>query len=254
MENMEPILETKLLYKRFGSVEAVKNVSWQVHGGEVTALVGDNGAGKSTLIKLITGAYLPDAGEIWVRGRHVHLGGPSDSLRLGIAAVYQDLALVESRDVMMNMFLGMEQTHGPLNLFLDKKGMAHAARRVLEDIHSRIPDPRVAVAKLSGGQRQVVAVGRALVRGGDIIIMDEPTAALGVEQTQEVLNLIQTLRTSGKTVIVISHNLSQILQIADWISVMFHGELIGTRRKTETTREEVVSMIMGAKADAMAMA
>jgi D-xylose transport system ATP-binding protein len=252
--NQQPILETHGLCKRFGSVEAVKDVSWQVRPGQVTALVGDNGAGKSTLIKLICGAYLADTGEIWVRGQRATISGPVDAFRLGIAPVYQSLELVENRDVMMNMFLGSELTRGPLDIFLDKKRMLAESNRVLEEIHSRIPDVRAPVSKLSGGQRQVVAVGRALVRGGDIIIMDEPTAALGVEQTREVLHLIETLRERGKTVILISHNLSQVMEVADWISVMFHGEMVGTQRKTDVTRADVVSMIMGTKMDDLSMA
>jgi len=232
----------------------VKQVSWQVYPGEVAALLGDNGAGKSTLIKLICGALLPSAGEIWVRGSRAQITGPADAFKLGIAPVYQDLALVESRDVVMNMFLGTELTHGPLRLLLDHRGMAREAQRVLDEVHSRIPSVREVVRKLSGGQRQAVAVGRALLRGGEIIIMDEPTAALGVEQTKEVLQLIETLRSQGRTVILISHNISQVFQVADRISVMFHGELVGTRRTAETTHEEIVSMIVGAKTDAMAMA
>jgi len=254
MEPMQPILETRGLCKRFGFVEAVKNVDWQIYPGQVTALLGDNGAGKSTLIKLICGAYLADAGEIWVRGQRARIRGPVDAFNLGIAPVYQSLELVENRNVMLNMFLGSELTHGPLGIFLDKKRMVEQSMQVLQDIHSRIPDVRVPVAKLSGGQRQVVAVGRALVRGGDIIILDEPTAALGVEQTREVLRLIESLRANGKTVILISHNLSQVLEVADWISVMFHGEMVGTRPKDQVSRADIVSMIMGTKADDLAMA
>ena len=251
----EPILETREISKSFGAVQAVNQVSWQVYPGEVTALVGDNGAGKSTLIKMITGALVADEGIILVHGEEVHIHTPEDAFRHRIAAVYQDLALVESRDVVMNMFLGNEMTHGPLNLFLDHKGMQRETERVLtEEIHTRMPSVRQLVSRLSGGQRQAVAVGRALIRGGEIIIMDEPTAALGVEQTQEVLHLIDTLRSRGNTVIVISHNLSQVFEVSDQISVMFHGEMVGTRRTSETTREEIVSMIVGVRADGMAVA
>lgn len=250
----QPILETQELRKSFGAVHAVRGVTWTVNAGEVCALVGDNGAGKSTLIKLICGAVLPDSGEIQVRGERVNITGPMDAFKLGIAPVYQDLALVESRDVVMNMFLGDELTTGPLKLFLDHHGMAREAQRVLDEIHSRIPSVREMVRKLSGGQRQAVAVGRALLRGGQIIIMDEPTAALGIEQTREVLQLIETLRSQGKTVILISHNISQVFQVADQISVMFHGEMVGSRRTKDTTHEEIVSMIVGTKTDAVAMA
>ncbi len=250
-----PILECRGVSKAFGAVQAVNRVDWKVHSSEVTALVGDNGAGKSTLIKLIAGALIRDEGEIYVKGQLADINTPQDAFAYGIATIYQDLALVESRDVVMNMFLGAELTHGPFNLFLDHRRMQREAERILrEEVHARLPSVRQLVSRLSGGQRQAVAVGRALLRGGEIIIMDEPTAALGVEQTREVLRLIDTLRSRGKTVIVISHNLSQIFEIADQISVMFHGEMVGSRRTKETTREEIVSMIMGVKADALSMA
>jgi D-xylose transport system ATP-binding protein len=251
-----PILECRNVSKAFGAVQAVNKVNWKVYPGEVTALVGDNGAGKSTLIKLIAGALAKDEGEFLVKGQPVEIGSPQDAFQYGLATIYQDLALVESRDVVMNMFLGAELTHGPFNLFLDHKRMQQEAERVLsEEVHSRIPSVRQVVARLSGGQRQAVAVGRALLRGGEIIIMDEPTAALGVEQTREVLRLIDELRSRGKTVVIISHNLRQIFEIADQISVMYHGEMAGSRRVKDTTREEIVSMIVGFKTDdAMAVA
>jgi len=255
METREPILETQSLSKSYGAVRAAQQVSWKVYPGEIAALVGDNGAGKSTLIKLITGAVPADEGEIFINGKPADIRTPDDAFRHGIAAVYQDLALVESRDVVMNMFLGKELTHGPLDLFLDHEGMQREAERVLvEEIHSRIPDVRQLVSRLSGGQRQAVAVGRALIRGGEIIIMDEPTAALGVEQTREVLNLMNALRDRGKTVVIISHNLSQVFEIADQISVMFGGKIVGTRRTKETTRHEIISMIVGFEADEAAFA
>ncbi len=250
-----PIFECRGISKSFGAVQAVRNVDWQVYPGEVTALLGDNGAGKSTLIKLIAGALVRDAGEFRVKGLPADINSPEDAFRYGIATIYQDLALVESRDVVQNMYLGAELTHGPLSLFLDHKRMQREAERVLqEEVHSRIPSVRQLVARLSGGQRQAVAVGRALLRGGELIIMDEPTAALGVEQTREVLRLIDALRTRGKTVIIISHNVQQVFEIADQISVMYHGEMVGTRHVSDTTREEIVSMIVGTKTDALAVA
>lgn len=250
-----PILECREVSKAFGAVQAVRNVNWKVYPGEVTALVGDNGAGKSTLIKMIAGAYARDEGEILIKGKPADIRSPQDAFKYGIATIYQDLALVEPRDVVMNMFLGTELTHGPFNLFLDHKRMQKETERILkEEVHSRIPSVRQVVYALSGGQRQAVAVGRALLRGGEIIIMDEPTAALGVEQTREVLRLIDTLRSRGKTVIIISHNLAQLFEVADQISVMFHGEMIGSRRTKETTREEIVSMIVGVASDALGVA
>lgn len=249
MDKKEPVLELRGISKSFGFVEAVKGVDWQVYPGEVAALVGDNGAGKSTLIKMICGALKPDAGELWINGIRAEIAEPADAFRLGIAPVYQDLALVDNRDVVMNMFLGGELTHGLFNLFLDHQSMANETQRVLDEIHSRIPNVREMVRKLSGGQRQAVAVGRALIRGGEVIIMDEPTAALGVEQTAEVLNLIETLRSRGKTVIFISHNIGQVIQVSDQISVMFHGQMVGTRRTRQTNNEEIVAMIVGTKKD-----
>jgi D-xylose transport system ATP-binding protein len=245
-----PILECRGISKAFGPVKAVRGVDWRVYPGEVTALVGDNGAGKSTLIKLIAGALVRDSGEFLVRGEPADINTPQDAFSRGIATIYQDLALVESRDVVMNMFLGGELTHGPLNLFLDHKKMEREAKRILEEeVHSRIPSVRQVVGRLSGGQRQAVAVGRALLRGGELIIMDEPTAALGVEQTHEVLRLIDALRSRGKAVIVISHNLVQVFDVADRVAVMYHGEMVGMRKVSETTREEIVSMIVGFKTD-----
>jgi D-xylose transport system ATP-binding protein len=249
-----PILECRNLSKSFGAVQAVKNVNWKVNPGEVNALVGDNGAGKSTLIKLVAGALVKDEGDFYIKGEKARIQTPEDAFRCGIATIYQDLALVDSRDVVQNMFLGSELTHGPFNLFLNHKKMETEAKRILEEeVHSRIPSVRQFVARLSGGQRQAVAVARALLRGGEIIIMDEPTAALGVEQTREVLRLIDNLRSRGKTVIVISHNLRQVFDIADTISVMYHGEMVGTKHVKETTREEVVSMIVGFASDAMSV-
>ena len=245
MASDEVILETTEVDKSFGAVHAVRSVSWKVYRGRVNALVGDNGAGKSTLIKLISGALQPNSGGFRVHGEETRIGGPAGAFNLGIAAVYQDLALVENRDVVMNMFLGSELTRGPGAIFLDHKGMLQQAHNVLDDIHARIPNVREMVRNLSGGQRQAVAVGRALIRGGEIIIMDEPTAALGVEQTQEVLQLIDTLRGQGKTIILISHNIQQVFEIADYISVMFHGEMLGTRSRDDATEAEVVAMIMG---------
>ncbi len=245
MTSDEVILETIDVDKSFGAVHAVRSVSWKVYRGRVNALVGDNGAGKSTLIKLISGALNPNRGGFRVRGQETNIGGPSGAFSLGIAAVYQDLALVENRDVVINMFLGSEKTRGPGALFLDHKGMLRQAHDVLNDMHARIPNVREMVRNFSGGQRQAVAVGRALIRGGEIIIMDEPTAALGVEQTHEVLQLINTLREQGKTIVLISHNIQQVFEIADYITVMFHGELLGTRPREEETEAEVVAMIMG---------
>lgn len=246
-ETQPAILETRNLSKSFAAVQAVQKVNWTVPKGQVCALLGDNGAGKSTLVKLICGAIISSAGEIWVRGQKARITTPNDALELGIAPVYQDLALIESRNVIQNLFLGGELTHGLFNWFLDHKRMELETQRVLSEIRSRIPSAKEIVRKLSGGQRQAVAIARTLIRGGEIIIMDEPTAALGVEQTREVLNLIQTLKNQGKTVILITHNISHVFEVADQVSVMFRGEMIGTKRIQDTTPDEVIAMIVGAK-------
>ncbi len=242
-----PILETRNLCKSFGAVQAVRDVSLSLLQGEVYALVGDNGAGKSSLIKLLSGVYAPTSGEIWLRGERCVLRSPQDALARGIAPVYQDLALLEHRNVVMNIFLGIELTHGPLNLILDHRRMALEAQRVLLEMRSRIPSVFEPVRKLSGGQRQAVAIGRTLIRQGEIIILDEPTAALGVEQTGEVLALIERLREAGKTVILITHNMSHVMQVADQVGVMHRGELVHSGRTADLDERELVARIMGWK-------
>ena len=220
----DTILETKELDLSFGSIQAVKQVSILIPSGQVTALVGDNGAGKSTLIKILTGALKKDAGEIWVRGNLEEINDPSDAFRLGIAAVYQDLALIENRNVVMNMFLGMELTHGPFNLFLDHKKMLRESQNLLDEIHSRIPSATEVVRKLSGGQRQAVAVGRILLRGSEIIIMDEATAALDNKTEKQMVEAINDFKEE-KTMIIIAHRLTTVKD-CDIIYKLDQGKII----------------------------
>lgn len=232
--------------KRYGHVQALDDVSIDVGAGEVVALLGDNGAGKSTLIKILSGVYVADEGTVTVRGERVEFHSPQDAARAGIATLYQDLALVEGRSVAANLFLGREFTRGP---FIDQRRIIEEARKVIEGLRADVPSVTVPVRMLSGGQRQVVAIGRAVAQGGEIIIMDEPTAALGVAESRRVLTLVDELRANGKSVLIVSHNLEHVWQIADRIVVMNRGRVVGTRRRTETTVEEVVRMIIYGAAD-----
>jgi ABC-type sugar transport system ATPase subunit len=238
-----PLLEARGISKSFLHVQALDNVDFRVQPGEVVALVGDNGAGKSTLMKTLCGAYQPDAGSIVFDGRPVTLRAPRDAIALGIAVVYQDLALVDHRDVASNVFLGREPTRGAA---VDKPRMVREAREVLNNLKVTIPSVQTLVGLLSGGQRQAVAIARAVHQGGRLIFMDEPTAALGVREQAKVLRLIEDLRSRGTAVVVVSHNLQHVFSIADRIVVLRGGQNAGERIKAETTPEEIVRLIVGA--------
>jgi D-xylose transport system ATP-binding protein len=244
----EPILELQGVSKSFGAVQALTDVDFEVYAGEVVALVGDNGAGKSTLIKCVSGAHLADAGKILVDGNEVKIHTPSDATRLGIETVYQDLALCDNLDVVANMFLGREIADpaglGPLGeLEMEKRSLD-----VLAGLHvTTIQSTRQSVASLSGGQRQSVAISRAVMWSAKIVILDEPTAALGVAQTAQVLALVKRLREQGLGVVVITHNLHTVFEIADRIIVLRLGRRVATFRQEDTTPEEVVAAIMGAQ-------
>jgi D-xylose transport system ATP-binding protein len=248
-----PILELAGITKRFGAVQALSGVHLEVSPGEVVALVGDNGAGKSTLVKTIAGIFPPDEGEIRFAGRAVTLRGPKDASKLGIATVYQDLALCDNLDVVANLFLGREQVSS-LSSALDEEAMERRALEVLKTLHVNLPRVRAPIAALSGGQRQSVAVARAVMGEAKLVLLDEPTAALGVAQTKQVLELIARLRQQGLGVVVISHNLDDVFQVSDRILVLRLGRLAGAFRTAETTREQVVARITGADADASANA
>jgi D-xylose transport system ATP-binding protein len=237
----KPLLRAHGISKAFGHVQALNDVGFEVRAGEVLALLGDNGAGKSTLIKIISGLYSADEGELFLEGEPLTLTGPKDAVHAGIATVYQDLALVDSRDVAANLFLGSEFTKGP---FVDKKRCRIEAQKLLHRIGIDLPSVRVPVSLLSGGQRQAVAVARALVHGAKLVIMDEPTAALGVAQTEQVMKLVRDLRADGKAVILISHNLRDVWDVTDRLMVLYLGRLAGTRVRSETTLEEIVRLIV----------
>jgi ABC-type sugar transport system ATPase subunit len=240
----EPILEMKHIDKAFGHVQALSRVDFELYASEVLALVGDNGAGKSTLIKILSGVYQKDEGEIYVDGKSVEIDRPADAQKFGISTVYQDLALVDVRDVGSNIYLGREPRQ--LGILINFRKMYADAREVLKVLRIDMPSVRVNVGELSGGQRQAVAIARALARGERIFLMDEPTAALGVEQQAKVTQLIADLKGHGKTVVVISHNLEHVFQVADRVIVLRRGKRVGTRFKEKTTKEEIVGLITGA--------
>jgi ABC-type sugar transport system ATPase subunit len=240
-----PLLEARGLSKAFLHVQALDSVDFRVDPGEVVALVGDNGAGKSTLMKSLCGAYQPDAGSIFIDGREVTIRNPHDAMAQGIAVVYQDLALVNHRDVANNVFLGREPKRG---LTVDKRRMVRESREVLQRLKINIPSVYTLVGLLSGGQRQAVAIARAIQQGGRLVFMDEPTAALGVQEQGKVLRLIEDLKAQGTAVVVVSHNLQHVFHVADRIVVMRGGRNAGERIKALTTAEEIVSLIVGARA------
>jgi D-xylose transport system ATP-binding protein len=235
--------------KRFGAVQALTDVHLDVAAGEVVALVGDNGAGKSTLVKIISGVYQPDSGDINFGGRKVHVGGPSQAQSLGIATVFQDLALCDNLDVVANLFLGQERHLGPL---LDEVAMEKEAWRLLRTLSAKIPSVRIPIAALSGGQRQTVAIARSLVGNPKVVMLDEPTAALGVAQTAEVLNLVERLRETGLGVILISHNMADVQAVADRIVVLRLGRNAAEFRVEEATTEQLVAAITGASDNVVA--
>lgn len=236
-------LEAKDIYKSFGHVQALRGVSLNAGQGEVLAIVGDNGAGKSTLIKILSGVLQPDSGEIRIGDKEYRNLTPRKAIEAGVSTVYQDLALGNTMDVTSNLFLGSELTKLG---FLKKKKMDEEARKVLDDLDIQIPDVTVPVGNLSGGQRQGVAVARLVHNGGKILIFDEPTAAMGVNESNAVLKLIKRLAGEGLTVIIISHNLPHVFHIADRICVMRQGKTVREMRAQDTTMDEVVSLITGA--------
>jgi D-xylose transport system ATP-binding protein len=243
-----PFLELRGIHKRFGGVTALRGVHLDVNRGEVVALVGDNGAGKSTLIKTVAGALRADSGEYRVEGQRVAVASPHAAAELGIATVYQDLALCENLDVVANLFLGGELGRrpllGPLRRLREPE-MERRARETLAELGANVPNLRRPISGLSGGQRQAVAVGRALLWGSKLVILDEPTAALGVKQTRQVLDLIRNLADRGQAVLFISHSLPDIFAVADRIVVLRLGSNAGTFDTSETSAEEVVAAMTG---------
>jgi D-xylose transport system ATP-binding protein len=252
MSDTTPLLELRGITKTFGSVEALTDVDFSVNAGEVMALVGDNGAGKSTLIKCIAGTHSADSGQIFFEGKEVNIHGPKDSARLGIEVVYQDLALADNLDVVQNMFLGRE-----INRFqiLHEAAMEQKTTETLKTLAvTTIRSVRQPVATLSGGQRQSVAVAKAVQWNSKLVILDEPTAALGVAQTEQVLALVRRLGEQGLAVVLISHNLHDVFETADRITVLRLGRDIGVYDRRSTTTEEIVSAITSGVAPKVAAA
>jgi D-xylose transport system ATP-binding protein len=244
-----PLLALTAVSKRFGPVQALDGVDLEIDAGEVVGLVGDNGAGKSTLVKVISGILSPDRGEISMDGVPVAIRTPEDATQLGIATVYQDLALADNLDVVANLFLGREElSRGPARVTwqVDEIAMEHRSHELLERFAVTIPNVRTAVAALSGGQRQQVAVARSLLGEPKIVLLDEPTAALGVAQTAQVLLLIKQLRQRGLGVMVISHNLADVFEVADRIVVLRLGHPAGAFDVARASQDAVVAAITGA--------
>lgn len=244
---MEPLLEVKNITKRFGGLTAVDNMDMEVFPGEVVGLLGDNGAGKSTLIKVISGVYHADAGTIFFEGKEVRIDNPMDALRIGIETPYQDLALAENLNVYSNIFLGREKLKRFLGLInvLDHDYMLNESKKVLDRLEIEVPSLKNQIRTLSGGQRQAVAISRSIYWNAKFLILDEPTAALGVAEQKNVLDLVKTLSSQGIPVIIISHQLHDVFSVATRLVIMRRGKKVAERITKDTTTDEIVGLIVG---------
>jgi ABC-type sugar transport system ATPase subunit len=247
MTSTAPLLVATELYKRFGGLIAVDHVNLEIQAGEVLGVLGDNGAGKSTLIKMFSGVYQPDSGNIVFGGRPVHFTSPEDARSAGIETIYQDLALCENLDASANIFLGREPLRRVAGVLraVDRRRMFEESRHILSQLDIRIPGLARPIRQMSGGQRQAVAIARAVYWNARLMIMDEPTAALGVAEQRKVLALVRTLRERGVGVIIISHNLQDVLDVADRVIVMRRGRTVAERRVAETDANELLGLIIG---------
>lgn len=241
---MEPILQMEGVSKAFGHVQALSGINLDVYPGEILGLLGDNGAGKSTLIKILSGVYSADSGTLHFRDRHVSINTPAQAQALGIATVYQDLSLVDTRPVAHNIYLGREPRQ--FGLILNRRKMERDAEHLLGQLKIKLPAVSVDVEMLSGGQRQAVAIARAIAQGGDVLLLDEPWAALGVEQTHQVQQIIKDLRQHGTAIVLITHDLSNIVDITDRIAVLRLGRVVAFTESKTTTQHEIISWITGA--------
>jgi D-xylose transport system ATP-binding protein len=249
MNGSTPVLSLKGVSKSFGPVRALSDVDFEIRAGEVVALVGDNGAGKSTLVKAIAGINTADEGQIFFEGREVKITNPTDATDLGIATVYQDLALCDNLDVVANLYLGREEKAAGvagITRQIDETAMEQRSHELLSNLAVTIVDLRAEVGTMSGGQRQQVAIARSLLGEPKVVMLDEPTAALGVRQTAQVLALVKRLREQGHGVLVISHNLENVFEVADRIFVLRLGKVAGDYVAADTSREEIVAAITGA--------
>ncbi|MEU4327811.1 ATP-binding cassette domain-containing protein [Nonomuraea dietziae] len=238
---MNPVLEVRGIDKSFGPVQVLHDVTFAAHRGEITALVGDNGAGKSTLVKCIGGIYPIDSGDYLFDGEQVHVGGPRDAGELGIEIVYQDLALCDNLDIVQNMFLGRERRSG---LVLDEATMEEMAQQTLTSLSVRtVKSIRQQVSSLSGGQRQTVAIAKAVLWNSKVVILDEPTAALGVAQTAQVLELVRRLADKGLAVVLISHNMNDVFAVSDRIAALYLGRMAAQVKTADVTHAQVVELI-----------
>ncbi|XVS66255.1 ATP-binding cassette domain-containing protein [Actinosynnema sp. CA-299493] len=248
----EPILELRGINKSFGPVHVLHDIDFEVHPGQVTALVGDNGAGKSTLVKCIAGIHPTDSGQVLFDGGEVHIHGPRDAAHLGIEVVYQDLALCDNLDIVQNMFLGRER--GKLGM-LDEADMEQAARKTLTSLSVRtVKSVRTQVASLSGGQRQTVAIAKAVLWNSKVVLLDEPTAALGVAQTRQVLDLVRRLAEQGLGVVLISHNMNDVFEVADRIACLYLGRMAAEVNTKDVTHGQVVELITAGRSGDLGIA
>jgi simple sugar transport system ATP-binding protein len=247
-ENGQPVVEMKNIVKRFGTVEALCGVDFTVEKGKVHALMGDNGAGKSTLIKVLTGVHNPTSGEIYFEGKRVTITSPADARALGIETCYQDLALIPLMSIWRNFFLGREMytNLGPIK-WLHRAEMRRLCREALQDIGIKIRSAKEKVGKMSGGERQSIAIGRAIHFGAKLLILDEPTSALSVSETRKVLNYIENAKAQGLPVIFITHNVGHIYQVSDNYTIIRHGYKVGTYQKGELTQKDIADLITGAR-------
>ncbi|MCY1704947.1 ATP-binding cassette domain-containing protein [Pannonibacter sp. SL95] len=239
-----PMLELTNIHKAFGGVVAIEDFSLTVRAGEIVALVGDNGAGKSTLIKIISGVYTPTSGSIALDGAPVQFSDASSARASGIEVVYQDLALADHQPVYMNLFLGREKTKPPFGL-LDRKAMMQETQALVDELDVRIPSARATIKDLSGGQRQGIAIARATHWAKKLVLLDEPTAALGVAETAKVEKIVEALRARDLAILIISHSLDQVFRLSDRICVLRRGKQISVRETAKTDKNEIVSMITG---------
>ncbi|MFC4906396.1 ATP-binding cassette domain-containing protein [Actinomadura gamaensis] len=251
-ENGDPVLRLVGVNKSFGPVHVLHDVDFTLRQGEVMALVGDNGAGKSTLIKCIAGIHPIDSGAIEFEGREVKIGGPRDAADLGIEIVYQDLALADNLDIVQNMFLGREQRKG---IVLDEDAMEEKARETLARLSVRtVKSVRQQVSSLSGGQRQTVAIAKAALWDSKVVVLDEPTAALGVAQTRQVLDLVRRLADTGHAVVLISHNMNDVFEVADRITALYLGRVAAEVKRTDVTHGQVVELITAGRSGDLGLA